>query len=64
MCFSQSSLYCCQRRWSGCKDGAMVHSWRIFYRLLLSQRKFVPSLSKKVCHELKVYFIHADVILC
>lgn len=63
MCFSQSSLYCCQRRWSGCKDRAMVRSFRMFYRLLLNHRKFVPSLSEKVCRELEVYFIYADVIL-
>lgn len=41
MCFSQSSLYCCQRRWSGCIDRAMVHSWEIFSELHLKQMEFV-----------------------
>lgn len=40
MCFSQSSLYCCQRRWSGYTDRAMVHSLGIFYRLFLNHGKF------------------------
>lgn len=39
MCFSQSSLYCCQRRWSGCIDRAMVHSSGIFYKLPLKTGK-------------------------
>ena len=40
MCFSQSSLYCCQRRWSGCIDKAIVRSLGTFYRLSLNRRKF------------------------
>lgn len=63
MCFSQSSLYCCQRRWSGCIDRAMVHSLGIFSKLPLKQTKFVPSAVEKLCRELKGCFIHADVSL-
>lgn len=60
ICFSQSSLYCCQRRWSGCRERAMAHSFRIGCFWIRGSCSHFNQ--RKVCCELKVYFIHADGI--
>lgn len=60
MCFSQSSLYYCQRRWSGLIDEAMVRSFRMFRRLLLESEGHCSTFRRRVC---EAYVVYIDAVL-